>query len=179
MLAYARASSTVEDLDLAAFSEDGTPAAVDDAPDPHPTLLVCPPHPSRVYLAAVAASGEGLVAVGAQLVPAALSSVVGKAMNAHGTRAASTRAAEAWPGLDDHVRQHHAAIGGKWEIVRKVAIAVDARMPSVVALPLEPDGCTDALVVADDDVGALEIEEWLTIVAAWSRAAALRHRTAR
>jgi hypothetical protein len=158
LLAYGRASSTVEDLDLAAFSEDGTPAAVDDAPDAHPTLLVCPPHPRRVYLAAVAASGEGLVAVGAQLVPATLAPIVGKVMNAHGTRAASTRAAEAWPGLDDHVRQHHAAIGGTWEVFRKVAIAVDARMPSVVAFPLEPDGCTDALVVADADVGALEIE---------------------
>jgi hypothetical protein len=112
LLAYARGSGSVEDLDLAAFSDDGTPAAVDDAPDPHPTLLLCPPHPSRVYLAAVAASGEGLVAVGAQLVPVAIAPVLGKVMNAHGTRAASSRAAEAWPGLDDHVRRHENAIGG-------------------------------------------------------------------
>jgi hypothetical protein len=158
LLAYGRASTSVEDLDLAAFSEEGTPTAVDDAPDPHPTLLLCPPHPARVYLAAVAASGEGLVAVGAQLVPLALAPAVGKVMNAHGTRAASTRAAEAWPGLDDHVRKHHDAIGGKWEVLRKVAIAVDARMPATVAFPMETDGCTDALIVPDDDVGALEIE---------------------
>jgi hypothetical protein len=78
LLGYARASRSVEDLDLAAFSDEGTPVAVDDAPDPHPTLLVCPPHPTRVYLAAVAASGEGLVAVGAQLVPPALAAAVGK-----------------------------------------------------------------------------------------------------
>jgi len=158
LLAYGRASGSLEDLDLAAFSEDGTPAAVDDAPDAHPTLLMCPPHPTRVYVAAVAASGEGLVAVGAQLVPVARAAAVGKIMDAHGTRAASTRAAEAWPGLDDHVRHHHEALGGKWEVLRKVAIAVDARMPAVVAFPLEPDGCTDALIVPDDDVSSLEVE---------------------
>jgi hypothetical protein len=158
LLGYARAGSSVDDLDLAAFTDDGTPVAVDDAPDAHPTLLLCPPHPSRVYLAAVVASGEGLVAVGAELVPVALAAAVGKAMDAHGTRAASSRAAEAWPGLDDHVRRHHDAIGGTWEVFRKVAVAVDARAAADVALPLEPDGCTDALVVPDDDVGGLEVE---------------------
>jgi len=158
LLGYARASRTVEDLDLAAFSEEGTPAAVDDAPDPTPTLLMCPPHPGRVYLAAVAAAGEGLVVIGAHLVPISRAPVVGKLMNAHGTRAASSRAAEAWPGLDDHIRKHHDALGGKWEVIRKVAVAVDARMPASVAFPLDSDGCTDALVVPDDDVGILEVE---------------------
>ncbi len=158
LLGFARASASVEDLDLAAFTDEGTPVAVDDAPDAHPTLLLCPPHPSRVYLAAVAASGEGLVAVGAELVPVAAAAVVGKVMNAHGTRAASSRAAEAWPGLDDHVRRHHEAVGGSWEVFRKVAVAVDARTPAQVAFPLEPEGCTDVLVVPDDDVGGLEVE---------------------
>lgn len=158
LLAYARASSSIEDLDLAAFADDGTPQAVDDAPDPHPTLLLCPPHPSRVYVAAVVASGEGLVAVGAQLVPVAAAPAVSKTMNAHGMRAASTRAAEAWPGLDDFARRHHEGIGGRWEVFRKVAVAVDARIPASVAFPLEPDGCTDALIVPDDDVGGLDVE---------------------
>ena len=146
LLGSGRASSSVEDLDLAAFSDDGTPVAVDDGPDSHPTLLLCPPHPERVYLGAVAAAGEGLVAVGAQLVPPAQAAAVGKAMNAHGTRTASSRAAEAWPGLDDHVRRHHEALGGvgAWDVLRKVAIAVDARIPASVAFPLEPDACTDA-----------------------------------
>ncbi len=160
LLGSGRASSSVEDLDLAAFSDDGTPVAVDDGPDSHPTLLLCPPHPERVYLGAVAAAGEGLVAVGAQLVPPAQAAAVGKAMNAHGTRTASSRAAEAWPGLDDHVRRHHEALGGvgAWDVLRKVAIAVDARIPASVAFPLEPDACTDALIVPDDDVGGLEVE---------------------
>jgi len=158
LLGYGRASRSVEDLDLAAFSDEGTPLAVDDAPDAHPTLLVCPPHPSRVYLAAVAASGEGLVAVGAQLVLPARAAVVAKAMSAHGTRTASSRAAEAWPGLDDHVRRHHDAEGGTWEVSRKIAVAVDARVPATIAFPLEADGCTDALVVPDEDVGALDVE---------------------
>ncbi len=160
ILAYARGGGSVDDLDAAAFADDGAPLAVDDGPDAHPTLLICPPHPARVYLAAVVASGEGLVAVGAQLVPPAMASAVGRAMDAHGTRAAGAHAhaIEAWPGLDDRIRRRHETLGGTWEVVKKLAIGADSRIPSVVPLPLEPDGCTDVMVVPDDDVGALEVE---------------------
>jgi hypothetical protein len=158
LLAYARASTSVEDLDLAAFNDEGNPLAVDDAPDPHPTVLVCPPHPSRVYLAAVAASGEGLVVVGAQLVPVGRAGEVGTAMNARGTRAPSNRAADAWPGLDDHINRHHETIGGKWEVFRKVAVTLDSRVPSTLGFPLEAGACTDALVVPDEDVAIVEVE---------------------
>ena len=158
LLAYGRASGSVDDLDLAAFSDEGNPVAVDDAPDARPTLLVCPPHPGRVYLAAIAASGEGLVVVGAQLVTGARGAEVGKATHARGARSPASRAADAWPGLDDRTRRHRETIGGKWETFRKVALAVDARTPAELAFPVEADACTDALVVPDDDVAALDVE---------------------
>ena len=56
LLAYGRASPSLEDIDLAAFAEEGNPVAVDEGPDPKPTILLCPPHPARVYVAAHAAS---------------------------------------------------------------------------------------------------------------------------
>lgn len=155
LLAYARASASLEDVDLAAFAEEGNPLAVDEGPDPKPTLLICPPHPARVYVAVHAAAGEGLCVVAAQLVPRDRAPAVGRAANARG---AAPKSPETWPGLESHVRAHRAAIGGAWEEQRRVAVAVDARAPSSVGLSIEEGGCTDAVVVPDDDVAVLDVD---------------------
>jgi hypothetical protein len=155
LLAYARSSASLEDIDLAAFADEGSPVAVDEGPDPKPTVLICPPHPSRVYVAAHAAAGEGLCVVAAQLVPFERAEAVGRAVGAHG---AAPRSPETWPGLDDQVRTHRLAIGGTWEEQRRVAVAVDSRAPSVVAVPIEAGGCVDALIVPDDDVSVIDVD---------------------
>jgi hypothetical protein len=155
LLAYARSSGALEDIDLAAFADEGNPVAVDEGPDPKPTLLICPPHPDRVYVAVHAAAGEGLCAIGAQLVPREKAESVGRAVEAHG---ATPKSPEAWPGLDDQVRAHRSAMGGTWEEQRRVALAVDARAPSLTPLPIEEGGCVDAVVVPDEDVSALDVD---------------------
>lgn len=155
LLAYARSSASLEDIDLAAFAEEGTPVAVDEGPDPKPTVMICPPHPSRVYVAAHAASGEGLCVIAAQLVPRDHAEAVGRAVNAHG---AAPKSPETWPGLDDRVRQHRQALGGSWEEQRRVAVAVDARAQSTVGFTIEEQGCTDALIVPDDDVAVVDVD---------------------
>jgi len=155
LLTYARSSASLEDIDLAAFAEEGNPVAVDEGPDPKPTLLICPPHPDRVYVAVHAASGEGLCVIAAQLVPRERAEIVGRAVGAHGS---SPKSPETWPGLDEQIRLHRAAVGGSWEEQRRVAVAVDARAPSAVALAIEEVGCADALVVPDDDVSVLDVD---------------------
>ncbi|MGH7328830.1 MAG: hypothetical protein ACREJX_10830, partial [Polyangiaceae bacterium] len=40
LLAYARASSSLEDIDVAAFGEEGNPVASDEGPDAHPAVVV-------------------------------------------------------------------------------------------------------------------------------------------
>ncbi len=155
LLAYARSSASLEDIDLAAFAEEGNPIAVDEGPDPKPTVLICPPHPDRVYVAAHAAAGEGLCVIAAQLVPHERAEAVGRAVNAHGS---APKSPETWPGLDDHVRTHRTAIGGTWEEQRRVAVAVDSRAPASVALTIEENGCGDALVVPDDDVAVVDVD---------------------
>jgi len=62
----ARATGSVEDLDLLAYGEDGAVLGTDEGPDKTPALLICPPHPGRIYVAARIASGHGLVALGAE-----------------------------------------------------------------------------------------------------------------
>jgi hypothetical protein len=111
-----------------------------------------------VFVTATTAGGEGLVALGVQFVPVDRAADIGRALGARGTRFASPRAAEAWVGLDDHVRVHRERVGGKWEEFRRVAVSVDARVPVHVSFPLEADGCTDALVVPDEDVAVVEVE---------------------
>jgi hypothetical protein len=158
LLAYARGSSSIDDLDVVAFAEEGNPIASDQAPDAHPTILVCPPHPGRVYIAAHVAGGEGLVAIAAHVVPAPRAPEVAGAFGARGGRGEGTRPAEVWPGLEDRVRAQRTALGGTWEDFRRVAVRVDSRAPTMVALPVEANQCVDVVVVPDDDVALLEVE---------------------
>lgn len=158
LLGYARGSASVEDLDLAAFAEDGTPIVVDERQDSHPTILLCPPHPGRIYLAAKVTAGDGLVALGAHVVPRDRATDMARAMGARGGDGEGPRPADGWPGIDDHVRPHRKALGGRWEEFRKVAITVDPRAPTYLGFPMEADQCVDAVVVPDDDVGQLEVD---------------------
>jgi hypothetical protein len=158
LLAYGRASPSVEDIDLAAFAEEGNAIAVDERPDPRPTILVCPPHPDRVYVAIHAASGDGLAVIAAQLVPVENAAAVARVAGARGAFGGAPKTTEAWPGLDARVRAHRATLGGAWEEQRRVAVAVDTRAASAVAFSVEEGGCTDALVVPDEDVAILDIE---------------------
>ncbi len=158
MLGYARGSSSIDDVDVAVYSEDGTTLAVDEGRDVHPTVLMCPPHPDRVYIAAHVVEGEGLVAVGAQLVPKDRAVIVARALGARGVVSQGPRPADGWPGLDDTVRAHRLELGGLWEEFRRVALAADARVPTVLSLPVEAGQCVDVVVVPDDDVALLDLE---------------------
>lgn len=158
LLSYARASSTIDDVDMAVFADDGTQLAVDEARDVHPTVLLCGVLPSRVYVAAHVVDGEGFAVVAAQIVPRERAVIVGRALGARGAADEGARPADALPGLDDAVAAHRGTLGGTWETVKRVALAVDARAPTLVAMPVEADACVDAVVVPDADVPALDVE---------------------
>jgi hypothetical protein len=158
LLGYARGASSIDDIDVAVFSDEGTQLAVDEGRDVHPTVLLCAPHPDRVYVAAHVVEGEGLVVVGAQLVPKERALIVGRALGAHGAIGDGPAPAEAWPGLEDAVRAHRDTLGGPWEEFKRIALAVDARAPSYVPLPLQADQCVDAVIVPDDEAAFLDVE---------------------
>jgi hypothetical protein len=158
LLGYARGASSIEDIDVAVYSEEGTTLAVDEGRDVHPTVLLCAPHPERVYVAAHVVEGEGLVAVGAQLVPKERATIVARALGARGAVADGPRPADAWPGLDDAVHAHRLELGGAWDEFKRVALPVDARVATYVALPIDADQCVDAVIVPDEDVALLDVE---------------------
>lgn len=158
VLTYARASATVDDIDMALYADDGAQLGVDEGRDVHPTVMLCPPHPDRVYVAAHVVDGEGFVVVAAQLVPADRAAVLGRTLGARGAVDEGPRTPEVMPGLDDTVRVHRQALGGQWETFKRVLVPADSRVPTYVSLPIEPDECVDAIIVPDDDVSLLDVE---------------------
>jgi hypothetical protein len=157
MLAYARGSLGVEDLDIYAYSDEGTILAADEASDPQPAVVICPPHPTRAYVVARVVGGRGVVAVGVQSVPLNAAAQVGKALGARGRPGEELGRAEAWPGLDDKVNEHRRRLGARWEEVRRVAVQADARAATRITASLEAGRCLDVFVVPGEEFAQLDV----------------------
>jgi hypothetical protein len=153
----ARAGASIEDVDLDAYGEDGSIVGTDAGPDKTPALLVCPPHPARVWVSARIASGHGLVAVGAErLLPAD----AGRAAAVYGIHSEvdpSEASASGWPDLDERLQAHRRDIGGSWQDVRRVAVPLDARLPTRISAQVDAGRCVDAFVAPAEEVGHLEL----------------------
>jgi hypothetical protein len=156
-LALARASVTIGDVDLFAYDDAGDVVASDEGPESEATLMVCPPHPRRVYVVARVVSGMGLLAVGVHPVPVAAADAVAGATGARGRPGEGSGKLESWPGLEQKIAAHRAALGARWEDVRRVALPVVPRAPSRVSFDLEAGRCADVLAVPADDVGSIEL----------------------
>ena len=157
VLAYARGSQGIEDLDLYAYSDDGTTLAADEASDPQPAIVICPPHPARAYLIARVAAGRGVVTIGVHTLPPSTAAHIGKALGARGRPGEELGRVEAWPGLDDKVNQHRRAIGARWEEVRRVAVQADARAPTRISATLDSGRCLDVYVVPGEEFTQLDV----------------------
>ncbi len=158
VLLLARASGSVEDVDLFAYGEDGATLGTDEAPDKKPTLLVCPPHPRHLYLVARVAAGHGLVAIGAQLVEKKDAARVGKELSARGRPGEAKGRADNWPGLEEKLARHRRLIGATWKDVRRVAVPVEPRVPTRVSAMVEAGRCLDVLVLPSDEVSHIEVD---------------------
>ncbi len=157
VLAYARGSQGIEDLDLYAYGDDGTTLAADEATDPQPAVVVCPPHPARAYFVARVAAGRGVVAIGVHALPPNAAAQVGKALGARGRPGEELGRIEAWPGLDEKVSDHRKLIGARWEEVRRVAVQADARAATRISASLDGGRCLDVYVVPGEEFAQLDV----------------------
>ncbi|WP_437807856.1 hypothetical protein [Sorangium sp. So ce1078] len=157
MLAMARVSPTIGDVDLFAFEDDGSAFSTDEAADARASILVCPPHPRRLYVMARVMSGAGAVSVGVQSVPVKAADAVARAVGARGRAGDESGRLESWPGLEAKVRAHRGAIGARWEDVRRVALPVGSRTASRIGATLDGGRCVDVLVSPSDEVASLEV----------------------
>jgi hypothetical protein len=157
VLAYARGSQGIEDLDLYAYADDGTTLAADEATDPQPAVVVCPPHPARAYFVARVAAGRGVVAIGVHALPVAVAAQVGKALGARGRPGEELGRIEAWPGLDERVNDHRKLIGARWEEVRRLPVQADARAATRISASVDGGRCLDVYVVPGEEFAQLDV----------------------
>ncbi|MEZ4314880.1 MAG: hypothetical protein R3F14_43255 [Polyangiaceae bacterium] len=156
LLAYARPSPTIADVDLFAFEDDGSPFATDESPNQGGTLLVCPPHPRRLYIVARVMAGMGMLAVGAQTVAQSKSDAVAKVVHARGRPGEDTGRLDAWPGLESKLREHRTAVGGRWDDIRRVAVPVTPRAVARVSIALDAHRCADVLIAPSEEIASLD-----------------------
>lgn len=156
-LVIARGSATIDDVDLMAFAEDGTALGVDESPDKTPALLLCPPHPRRIWLSARIASGHGLLALGAgQISPKDAE----RARAAYQVKAGPDGLGTpngAFPELEEKLAAHRREIGGTWQDVRRTPVPLESRLPTRLSAAIDAGRCLDVLVVPGNDVGHLEL----------------------
>ena len=157
VLAYARGSRGIEDLDLYAYGDDGTTLGADEATDPAPAVVICPPHPSRAYFVVRVAAGRGIVSIGVHSVSPSVAARAGKALGARGRPGEELGRIEAWPGLDERIGAHRRAVGARWEEVRRVAIQADARAATRLSASLEGGRCLDVYVIPGEDFAQLDV----------------------
>lgn len=153
VLLLARVSNSIDDVDLFAYSDAGEVLGTDERPDKEPSLLICPPHPKRVYVVARVASGHGLVAVGGQLVHPERAEVAAKAV---GHRAPKAEAS-VWSYFEAELATHRAELGSPWQDLRRAALPVEITAPTLSSLSLEADQCVDVLVVPSTEVSHLDL----------------------
>ena len=153
----ARATDTIEDLDLMVYGEDGAELGMDEGADKTPAVLVCPPHPARVYASARIAAGHGLVALGVERTPPKDAELAASTYHARQRAGEGDARLANWPGLAERIAEHRQRLGGKWSDVRRVAVPLDARIPTRVSANVEERRCLHALVVASDELSHIEL----------------------
>jgi hypothetical protein len=156
-VAIARATDSVDDLDLFAYGEDGAVLGSDESTDKSPAILVCPPHPRRILLMARIAAGYGFVAIGAERVRVSDAERAANVYNVRYRPGEIARRLTVWPGLDERLEAHRRRIGGRWIDLRRVQTPLDARTPTRLSASIDAERCLDALIVPSDEVTALDV----------------------
>lgn len=156
-LLMARGSASIVDVDLFAYEDDGSTFGVDESSDAHPAVLICPPHPKRLFVSARVVSGGGLVGIGVQALPPAAVAAVEKIVGTQGRSGGETGRLESWPGLESKLIAHRAWLGGSWEDVRRAALPVAPRAATRMTVSLERERCLDVFVSPGEEVGSLEV----------------------
>lgn len=156
-LFLAAGSSSVEDVDLFVYEDDGSVLASDESPRAAAGVVVCPPHPSRAYAFARLASGHGLFSIAQLDVPPSKADAVARAVEARGGLHPSAITDSGWPGLDEAVSARRRALGGSWHDVRRIAIPMDPRAPTRVSAPVEAGQCLDAIIVPGDEIAFVDL----------------------
>jgi hypothetical protein len=158
-LILARGAANVQDLDVFAFADDGNVLASDESSAKDGSVLLCPPHPDRVFVSGRMAAGFGLFGVSVQTLPVALASVFEERFHTTPDTAREVGELDSdWPGLEERLTLHRRRLPGAWESLRKLALPLDPRAYASVSVSVEADRCIDLLMTPSDEVAQLDLE---------------------
>ena len=158
VLLMARGAESISDLDLHVYGDDGAIFGMDENDDSTPTLLVCPPHPKRLFVSARVVAGHGLVAVGGQRFPSSEKSTILSVLGLDDKALPSTLDDERWPELPEQLQHHRSLLGGQWESLDRRVLPADSRTATYVSQHVRSNRCLDVFVVPDARVGHLDLE---------------------
>lgn len=157
VVVIARGSATIEDLDLLAYGENGAPLGSDEATDREPSLLICPPHPERVLIAARIAQGHGVVALGAEQVSPEHADKAAQRYRVKPRDPSDPARLKAWPGLEQLILRERGRVGGKFQDLRRVALMLDSGVVTTLPATVEAGRCVHALFMPSEDVSHLDV----------------------
>ncbi|MCL2823524.1 MAG: hypothetical protein FWD57_05980 [Polyangiaceae bacterium] len=160
IVSYARGTRSVEDLDILVFDDAGTTLMADTSVGPSPAVVVCPPHPERIYIMARLASGQGFVALGVHAFQPSRRKAVAQALDARSSREdddASSRDASA-AGAAREIDKRREELGGHWTEVQNGGVPLGPRTPTYLSASLPAGRCLDFLVIPNIEVRGLQME---------------------
>lgn len=158
LFVFARGAASLADVDLSVFSDEGEPLAQDEEPDATPALLLCPPYPSRMYVSARAASGEGLIAVGAQAVPLAAAEAVRRGASARGSMGVANRRLDQWPELEHAAKAELKRLGPGARETRRVGLPGDRALTTSLTEEVAANTCASLLLLPEASLLSLDVE---------------------
>ena len=85
------------------------------SPDEKATLVICPPHPRRIYLVGRVMGGAGVLAIGVLGIVPSKGDEAAKALNARRPAGSESGRLESWPGLEEKIATHRRALGSRRE----------------------------------------------------------------
>ncbi|MSP24885.1 MAG: hypothetical protein EXR75_06900 [Myxococcales bacterium] len=172
LLAIARGTGNIADLDLFVFDDAGDSLGSDESQQKSAAVLVCPPHPSRVYVAARVTGGTGLAALAVMTLSPERALAVAAATDARGLAGTDSGKLDAWPGLERTIRERRARIGSSFQELRRVVLPLEPHARTAMSLQLDAGRCLDVLAVPSEELDSLV----LTVEDETGRIVA-RHRT--
>jgi hypothetical protein len=128
-----------------------------------------------VYVAARIAAGHGLVAIGVERMPPADAERAANQYHARHRSEESDGRLASWPGLAERIAAHRGRLGGKWADVRRVAVPLDARIPTRISATVQESRCLHALVLPGEELSRIELSALDDNGHVLGRAAALGH----
>lgn len=152
VMLMARVGDSIDDVDLFAYADDGRVLGSDERADKRPSLLICPPHPKRVFVVARVASGHGLVAVGGQLVAPKDSKRVAAALGSQSAQPTPSL----WTSFEAALAAERSSLGSAWTDQRRAALPVEVSAPTISPLSIEANSCLNVFLTPSSEVSHLD-----------------------